>query len=224
MSAKYPGEGSKLKYKLGVPRIDKDIGGVKGGTNVLVTGDATTAKDEFLRRTVTTGVENDEGVVYVTTNDPAEKVLEEHEVVDHDRFAVVDCVSESQGVSDIETSETVRTTGSPSDMTGIGIQVSDILEEFWEVRGIKQNRVCLNSVSTLLMYSNLETVFRFLHVFTGRVRSVEGLGIFLIDPGMHDEKEFSTLQQLFNATVEFDDGRVRVDGLTDEPTDWTELE
>jgi len=37
--------------------------------------------------------------------------------------------------------------------------------------GIEQNRVMVHSLSTLLMYSDLQTVFRFLHVFTGRIQS-----------------------------------------------------
>ena len=225
MSQKRSGEGTKLKYKTGVSGIDERLGGVDGGTNLLVTGSATTGRHEFVRRAVSTGIEKDEGIVYVTTNDPAEEVLGQYDGA-RDRFAVVDCVSESQNV-DTEVSDTVRLAGSPSDMTGVGIEVSDILEELWENRGIERNRVCLDSVSTLLMYSDLETVFRFLHVFTGRVRSIEGFGLFVIDPGMHDDKDYSTLRQLFDATVEFDqdDGnRVRVSGLTEEPTDWVPLE
>lgn len=212
-----------MKYKLGVPELDEQLDGVDGGTNVLVTGSAVSGKHDFVRRTISAGIEGDDGVVYVTTNEPADEVLDEYDY-DESRFAVVDCVSESQGVGETTESETVRVAGSPSDMTGIGIKVSDVLDEFWETRGIERNRVCLDSVSTLLMYSDLETVFRFLHVFTGRVRSVGGLGVFLIDPGMHDEKDYSTLRQLFDATVEFDDGRVRVNGFSDEPTDWVRME
>jgi KaiC/GvpD/RAD55 family RecA-like ATPase len=219
------GGSRQLKYKFGVPRIDDVIGGVDGGTNVLVAGSSPSANDEFLRRCVSEGVENDEGVVYVTTDKSAEDLLESYGADGNDRFGVVDCVSESQGV-DVETSATVKTAGSPSDMTGIGIQVSDVLDDFWEGRGIERNRVCLDSVSTLLMYSDLEAVFRFLHVFTGRVRSIDGVGFFVINPGMHDEREYSTLRQLFDGAVEVrDDGgtEVRVTGLTNGATDWVAL-
>jgi hypothetical protein len=89
--------------------------------------------------------------------------------------------------------------------------------------------VFVDSISTLLMYSNLETVFRFLHVFTGRIRSIDGLGIFVLDSAMHDEKEYTTLRQLFDGVVEVeadDDGvsRVRVVGLSDNPTEWVTLD
>jgi KaiC/GvpD/RAD55 family RecA-like ATPase len=215
-----------LNYKLGVPSIDDAVGGIGEGTSLLVTGNAPSYS--FSHETISESIESDEGTVYVTTERSAREVLEEYEDYDTSRFGVVDCVSESQGLEDTERKEKVRFASSPSDMTGIGIEVSDLLEEFWENRGIERNRVCLESVSTLLMYSNLETVFRFLHVFTGRVRSIDGLGLFFIKPGMHDEKEFSTLRQLFDGRVEIkeDDGstQIRVSGLTEEPTDWVSVE
>lgn len=215
-----------MNYKLGVPSIDDAVGGIGEGTSLLVTGNAPSYS--FSHETISESIESDEGTVYVTTERSAREVLEEYEDYDTSRFGVVDCVSESQGLEDTERKEKVRFTASPSDMTGIGIEVSDLLEEFWENRGIERNRVCLESVSTLLMYSNLETVFRFLHVFTGRVRSIDGLGLFFIEPGMHDEKEFSTLRQLFDGRVEIkeDDGstQIRVSGLTEEPTDWVSVE
>jgi hypothetical protein len=65
----------------------------------------------------------------------------------------------------------------------------------------------VHSLSTLLMYSDLQTVFRFLHVFTGRVQSVDGLGLFAIDDSAHDEQTMNTLKQLFDGIV-----RTREDG------------
>ncbi len=215
-----------MSYKIGVPRIDRSLGGVAEGTNLLVTGDAMSGRDEFVGEIVSEGIEKGEATVYVTTDDTAGELLERHGGNDPDRFGVVDCVTESQG--DEEPNETVKFASSPSDMTGIGVKVSSSLKEFHEERGIEDNRVFVDSVSTLLMHSNLETVFRFLHVFTGRVRSVDGLGVFVLDSAAHDEKEYSTLRQLFDGVVEVergddDDVRVRVVGLEDDPTEWVVL-
>jgi hypothetical protein len=52
------------------------------------------------------------------------------------------------------------------------------------------------------MYSDLQTVFRFLHVFTGRVQSVDGLGLFSIDSTAHDDQAMNTLKQLFDGIIE----------------------
>jgi len=212
-----------VRYEFGIPEIDDSTGGgVEGGTNLLVTGSASAPKRRLARALVSEGVSEGEGTIYVTTKYPASDILGEYDGYDTDRFGVVDCAG--QGPTDYDGDAYVDTASSPDDMTGIGVCVSDILEEFWEEREIDRNRVVLDSVSTLLMYSNLETVFRFLHVFTGRVRSVDGLGVFLLDSDMHDDREYSTLRQLFDGTVEFDrvDGedRIRITDLGPEPTDW----
>ena len=216
-----------MKYKLGVPRIDERLGGIPRGTSLLVRGASFSGKGKLVDVTVTEGFENAEGTVYVTTNDPADDVLDLYP--EKDRFGVVDCVTESQDVEEPDVSGNVMYVGSPSDMTGIGVRVSDLLGEFRDERGIERNRVLVDSVSTLLMYSNLETVFRFLHVFTGRIRSIDGFGVFFLDSGMHEEKEYTTLRQLFDGVVEVEEGedgtaRVRVVGLTEEPTDWVTLD
>jgi archaellum biogenesis ATPase FlaH len=115
---------------------------------------------------------------------------------------VVDCVTRQQGVSEVRDDTQVRYTSSPVDMTGVGIKFSEILEDFYEKQGVERNRVFLDSLSTLLMYSDLQTVFRFLHVFTGRIQSVDGLGLYAIDSSAHDDKTMSTLKQLFDGIVE----------------------
>jgi hypothetical protein len=48
-------------------------------------------------------------------------------------------------------------------------------------------------------------VFRFLHVFTGRIQSVDGLGLFCIDSTAHDERTMNTLKQLFDGIVTTDE-------------------
>ena len=220
---------TKVKYKLGIPRIDKSLGGIPGGTNLLIKTESFAGKDRLVEETVSEGFESGEGTVYVTTEDPEERVLEEYP--EDESFGVVDCVTEGQETegSDGTGSGSVKYAGSPSDMTSIGVKVSDFLSDYRDESEIEQNRVLLDSVSTLLMYSNLETVFRFLHVFTGRIRSIDGVGVFVLDAGMHDEKVYTTLRQLFDGVVEvedYEDGvtRVRVVGLTDEPTEWVSLE
>jgi len=80
------------------------------------------------------------------------------------------------------------------------------------------------------MESNAQTVFRFLNVITKRIKSIGGLGIYLIDGGMNDEQEIATLRQLFDGIIEIESEkdknflRIRIVGLTSEPTSWFEYE
>ena len=184
------------------PHLDAEV---KPGTNILVSGPPLSSKRALGMDILAAGVEADEGAIVVTTQDNAGRILEdfgERTNEDGRPIAVIDCVSRQQGVSDTrEDDDRVKYTSSPVDMTGIGIQFSEFLQEFYGNRGVERNRVFLHSLSTLLMYADLQTVFRFLHVFTGRIQSVNGLGLFTIDSSAHDEQAMNTVKQLFDGIV-----------------------
>jgi KaiC/GvpD/RAD55 family RecA-like ATPase len=183
------------------PALDAEV---QPGTNILLAGPPLTGKRALAFDILASGVEAGEGAIVVSTKDSAQRVLTDLERrFDYENrpVAVVDCVTKQQGINDVTENERVKYVSSPVDMTGIGIKLSDILEEFHQRREIQQNRVMLHSLSTLLMYSDLQTVFRFLHVFTGRLQSVDALGLFAIDSTAHDDQTMNTLKQLFDGIV-----------------------
>jgi KaiC/GvpD/RAD55 family RecA-like ATPase len=178
---------------------------VQPGTNVLLSGPALSGKKGLAFDTLAHGLDGDEGALVVSNTDSAERVFKAFEnrgeYADHP-IAVVDCVTRQQGVNDVRDDGRIRYTSSPVDMTGIGIKFSELLQEFYEERGIERNRVFFDSLSTLLMYSDLQTVFRFLHVFTGRIQSADGLGLYAIDSTAQDDQTMNTLKQLFDGVIE----------------------
>jgi len=183
------------------PVLDAEV---QPGTNILLAGPPLTGKRALGFDILAAGVDAGDGAVVVSTKDSAQRVLSDLERrfdYENQPVAVVDCVTRQQGISDVTEDERIKYVSSPVDMTGIGIKLSEILEEFYQTREIKHNRVMLHSLSTLLMYSDLQTVFRFLHVFTGRIQSVDGLGLFAIDSTAHDDQTMNTLKQLFDGIV-----------------------
>jgi KaiC/GvpD/RAD55 family RecA-like ATPase len=190
-------------YDLG-PDLDAEV---EPGTNILISGPPLTGKRALALGVLAEGTRNGEGAIIVTTKDGANRMLKEYgDRVDYDDrpVAVVDCVTRQQGMSDVRDDDRVKYTSSPVDLTGIGIKLSEFLQQFYADEGIRRNRVMVHSLSTLLMYSDLQTVFRFLHVFTGRIQSVDGLGVFTIDSTVHDQQTISTLKQLFDGVIETD--------------------
>ncbi|MFB6301796.1 MAG: RAD55 family ATPase [Haloferacaceae archaeon] len=183
------------------PVLDAEV---QAGTNLLVTGPPMTGKRDLIFEILSQGTEAGEAAIVVSTKDGADRVLDnyrEQTDIEGKPVAVVDCVTRQQGVSEVRDDERIKYTSSPVDMTGIGIKLSEFLELFYQDRGIERTRVALHSLSTLLMYSDLQTVFRFLHVFTGRIQSVDGLGLFAIDATAHDDQTMNTLKQLFDGIV-----------------------
>jgi len=174
------------------------------GTNILISGPPLTGKRSLALDILATGVEKEEGAIIVTTKDSATRVLDDfarRTEYEGRPVAVVDCVTRQQGVGEVREDKRIKYTSSPVDMTGIGIKLSEFLQAFHQDQGISHNRIMVHSLSTLLMYADLQTVFRFLHVFTGRIQSVDGLGVFCIDSTSHDDQAMNTLTQLFDGVI-----------------------
>jgi KaiC/GvpD/RAD55 family RecA-like ATPase len=197
--------------------------------SVLVSGPPMTGKYELLLRFIIAGARYGDGGLFVTTNESARSIHADIEEMAGEVSAslrMVDCVAEQQSVEGRLPEDRVEYINSPGDMTGVGIGVSEQLRRFAEEE-TGRTRVVFDSLSTLLMYSDAETVFRFLHVLTGRIDGVDALGLFTIDPTTHDQETVNTLKQLFDGEIEIRDGEggreVRFVGLPDTPEGWIGL-
>ncbi|WP_122090196.1 DUF7504 family protein [Halalkalicoccus subterraneus] len=185
----------------GLPIPDATV--VDPGTNLLVVGPAMTGKQRLGLEALAAGSVAGDGAVVVSTRDTGSRLLETYtDLTDADDplVGIIDCVTTQQGVTPTE-DDRIRYTSSHVDMTEIGIAFSELLESFYGDHGRKRNRVLLSSLSTLLMYADLETVFRFLHVFTGRVRNANALGLYCLDSTAHDVQTINTLTQLFDGQL-----------------------
>jgi len=201
------------------------IDGFPSGS-ILVSGPAMSGKYELLLEFIIEGERLGEGGLFVTTNDPAASIIsdfEERGDVEPGLLRLVDCVSEQQSIEERLPEDRVEYVNSPGDMTGVGIGVSEQLRRFGE-DDTERIRLAFYSLSTLLMYSEIETVFRFLHVLTGRIDGVEASGLFTIDPTTHEEETVNTLKQLFDGAIELREGEdgpeIRFVGLPDTPDGW----
>ena len=194
--------------------LGQDFDGVAlaAGTNVLVSGPPLTGKRRLAMRILAHGSDRGEGAIVVTTRDSADRVLRDYEQLVSDPetvdIGIVDCVTKHQGRSARDT-DVVKYASSPEDMTGIGIDFSEFVEEFRIDRGIDNVRVMVDSLTTLLMYSDVQTVFRFMHVFASRIENADALGVHVIESTAHEEETLNTLKQLYDGVIEVaEDGEV----------------
>ncbi len=219
-------------YTLGIKELDSSIGGIRKGSNIMLIGPPMSGKEILLYSIMYWGAaKNDNAVITVTTRESATHILEwfkeQKLVLPMSRVGIVDCVTKTLGGASVE-NENIKIASSPVDLTGIGVKISQFFEEYFMKKNIRKTQLHINSLSTILMYSNIQTVFRFLHVFTGRIKAAGSLGIYVIESGMHDEQAISTLKQLFDGMIEIkvenDKNFVRVVGLSPKPTPWFEYE
>ena len=219
-------------YTLGIKELDDAIGGLKKGSNIMLIGPAMSQKEVILYNIMYHGTAvNENAVITITTHESATHIIgwfkENKLVLPMSRIGIIDCITKSMGGTISET-ENIKTASSPVDLTGIGVRISQFFEDFLIKKNIPKLQLHINSLSAILMYSNIQTVFRFMHVFTGRIKEAGALGIFIMDSGMHDEQTITTLKQLFDGIVEIksenDKNYIRIVGLSSKPTPWFEYE
>jgi len=199
------------------------------GTSVLVTGPPYGWTDGFALDVIAAGA-HEEGLLLVTTKDRAADWIERLEprmpALDRDRIGVVDC----GGGEDRSTIREVATqhVSSPGDLTGISIGASKLLRRF-DDRDIEPVRHGLVSVSTLLQYLDLETVFKFLHVYTRRIDDTDGFGVFTLQEGVHEPRTVNTITGECDVVIELretEDGQreLRVRGIDTAQRGWLPLD
>ncbi|UPV74447.1 hypothetical protein M0R89_18190 [Halorussus limi] len=98
---------------------------------------------------------------------------------------------------------TVKTV-SPTDLTGVGMAVSDVIERWTD--GDAETVVCFDSVTDFLQYADSSTMYRFLRVVTRRFDAVDGFAHFHMNPNAHDQQTIATLKSPFDAVVDASDG------------------
>jgi hypothetical protein len=183
------------------------------GTSFLVSGPSTPVQDRVYD-VLSGGVESGETAVLITTDRDARDVVRsfrDREVFEPSRLGVIDCTGR-EGPEEVEGAP-VRRLGSPGDLTGMSLEFAKLVDRFEDAGVGDRVRVGVASVSTLLMYTDVRTAFRFLHVFTSRIRSGGLLGVFAMDPGMHDQQTVNTVRAVFDCEARVgDSGEVDLRG------------
>jgi len=204
---------------------------VEPGSSVLISGPAMTGKEALLLDILADGIRDGEGAVGVTTGDRATDWIDAiksraPEVQGH-QLGVIDCRAESNRESEtLDSGAYVHHVGSPSDLTGMGIGITESFDRLHDA-GLDEGRLGLASLSTMLTYSDRQTVFKFCHVLSSRLDSAGFLGFFTIDSSAHDDQTLQVIKQAFDGLVEIRETegtrQARVRGLRPDPSEWVEL-
>lgn len=213
--------------------VDVDaVESVPAGASILVAGPTMLGKEDLLLSILADGADDGEGAVYVTTNDAAAEMVADLErrapdAVGH-RLCAVDCRADgSRTAEDSESGACLQHIAGPGDMTGMGVAITDCFERLQDA-GVERGRFGLSSLSTMLTYTDRETVFKFCHVLSSRLDSAGFLGGFTIDSSAHEERTLQVIKQAFDGMIELRErgGRreARVLGLGPAPSEWVALD
>lgn len=198
---------------------------------ILLVGPPLSGQNEFLSSYVKQAIGSSDPMLVITTDKQPEDFIstfisgvdvKPYEEAKKIRF--LDCYSK-QVEDGIKNTPTIKRISSPIALNEISIGLSEIERDFVNLN--KTHRVVVNSLSTMLMYSNPNMIGRFTQVIIGKIKKASGSCVFLIEEGMHDQNVLVTLEHLMDVVVfikkEQDKTMVKAQGISGF-SDWSELE
>jgi hypothetical protein len=218
-------------YKTGIAQIDAACGGFEAGTNILILAPPMSDAEQ-LAYALTKPLSGEYSIV-LSTNERAAEVVDFFKVAGSDKrfVGVIDAITKSStpGITD---TNRLMFVSSPTDLTGIGIKFSNMIETIFEGDFSEGEpglfpppvRFCINSISTLLMYRRLEVLYQFLHVLTAKLKKIEGVGFYLINKESFDDKTLSLIKQLMTGVIEIkveeNVNYLRIQGIKGAGSEW----
>jgi hypothetical protein len=141
-------------------------------------------------------------VIVVTTNQPYAilKKAYEKDGIDLSRVGFIDAITR-YAVGEVPVgAKGVRFTSSPSDLTQLGIAISDSLKDM----GGRKAAILLDSVSTMLIYLPSTNLSKFIHYISSKLKILDMAGIFLaVEDGL-DPTLLSQLTTFVDQVVNMD--------------------
>ena len=196
------------RLSTGVKRLDTLLGGgIAPGSAVLGYGAPFLGKEMLGRRFALAAMAAGIPAVMVLTNTASGDVRKELAAADRNyplyekkrlvRF--VDTYSRSIGAND--NFPDAEYLDGALDLNGLSAAVNRV--EASLLPNHVHHALVVDSVSTLIAYSNAQTAFRFLQTVIGRTRRAGATGIFLMDHGMHTPADVQMFKHLMTGTFEF---------------------
>ena len=218
-------------YKTGIEQIDRLSGGFEAGTNILILAPPMSYSEQFAYA-LAKPLEG-EYAITLSTNERASEVVEFFKLAGTDKrfIGVIDAITKTSTPGIVDTRR-LMFVSSPTDLTGIGIKFSNMIETIFEGEFSDGEaglfpppiRFCVNSVSTLLMYRKLEVLYQFLHVLTAKLKKIEGFGIYILNSESFDDKTLSLVKQLMNYVIEVkveqNTSYLRIQGIRGVSSEW----
>jgi len=104
---------------------------------------------------------------------------------------------------DVKSTDVIKRIGGSIALSDLTIGMSQIQRDFHQKK--EYYRFVFDSLSTLFIYNDENTIYRFLRVAVSKLRVSGGMGFFIIGAGMHGSKIEMTLRYMMDGTIRIDE-------------------
>lgn len=219
-----------MSITTGAKRLNHLLnGGIPYRSRSLLYGPSFQGKEVLAKQTLIHAIQAGHPTVVVLTNETALDYLSTLRAMDEDVDAAVadgtllfvDTYANSIGVD--EPHDAVEYVESALDLNGITIALHKQQARILDTHD--EHLLVFDSVSTLVLYSNAQSTFRFLQILIGKARQIGATSLILMDAGMHSDPEVQMFRHLCDGEITIDTDkqqtRIKVTGLgVKKRTDW----
>jgi KaiC/GvpD/RAD55 family RecA-like ATPase len=215
----------------GSESFDKLTGGLSPLKTYLLNGNRESGKEELAYRLSAANLKEGRAVVYITVNKGSSELLNDFlahglNISQHlgQSFKIIDDFSRTISPESSDNQYTKVVNG-PVDLTGLSVAMSSMNNDF--VKDGKSVINVLDSLSTLLLYNNTITMFRFLQFVCGRAKTSGVTSLFLLNSDMHANDVTESIKSLMDGVinVKLEDGKrfFTISGSAKEVLSWSPL-
>lgn len=195
-----------MRHPTGLSLLDRLLqGGLPPKSQTLLYGPSFIGKDVLARTVLLSNLENGVPAIVVLTNTTASEAKDalasvEPKFEEYQRQGLVWFVDAySRSVDAEQEAPNVVYTDAPADLNGLAVALNEIQTKI--VPKHDQHFILLDSVSTLVLYSNAPTTFRFLQILLGKARRAGAATLLLMDEGMHEDSEVQMFRHLCDGAL-----------------------
>lgn len=204
-------------YSSGIKSLDDALhGGLPKPANFLLIGPPMSSKPEIGMLLLNGGLQFKEAAIYISTSNTAEEIRSrwlnhglESAWEQEGRVKFVDCYSRMLGTN-VQDTQSIRRVPSILDYSKLTIAVNEWCSNY-NLKKIGV-RMVLDTLSSFLVYSSLQTVMRFLHIFLGQLRKQNVLGFFLVDEGTYEAITLNQLKAFADGAMVLNQDSLRLEG------------
>ncbi len=211
--------GSSGRIHTGVPGLDQILGGgLPTRANILLYGEPMCGKKIMAMQYIYAGLQEDSPGIFVLTDFGYQDWRAKMAAIGMDlapyeqsgMVQIIDCYSRQLEPA-LQDQGVVSYAASPAALSSISMHIARVQDEL--VKSFPTHRLAFHSLSSLLKETDSATSFRFMQFVVGKFRHEGATAMYLMEKGMHDEKDVKMVEHLMDGVIEFDGGKLRIKGM-----------
>jgi len=189
------------KYSTGITPLDAQLGGgFPSGSLILLLEEPGAGADVFSFHFAVAGINNNQKVLYITTNDTKDQILQNIKLY----FALENGVANKIEFVDLVSSRLIQQTDSKSDVKSFLRQMKH--DPLKHVKTIIANsdheRVILNSLAYFVLNYNTEDVVELINEMSLTAKKNDSVVLLLMTKGIADDRLENTIKFMADGIIE----------------------